>query len=231
MTDLHWLREWTELVSSADTVAEFGRKLVHSQLTAPTAVGAHVYGLDARGQMELMGGYGLNPFEKDSQISAWDEHLLAKSLRDKALGVEERDIDGRQVFAYAIAIMKGDEPLGVALFTQTEAAERTYSDDMNASMSQVLGMWLQSLGLTNGFSSGNGPSTQANPEALTERQLKILELIAAGKTNAEIASELILSESSIRQETVKIYRSLGVGSRSEAARRALHLGILRSAVI
>jgi DNA-binding NarL/FixJ family response regulator len=42
---------------------------------------------------------------------------------------------------------------------------------------------------------------------------------------------MILSESSIRQETVKIYRALGVGSRAEASKRAVHLGILRAPAV
>jgi DNA-binding NarL/FixJ family response regulator len=50
--------------------------------------------------------------------------------------------------------------------------------------------------------------------------------MAEGKTNAQIAQELILSESTIRQETVKIYRALGVHARSEAGKRAKHLGII-----
>ena len=37
-----------------------------------------------------------------------------------------------------------------------------------------------------------------------------MEFMAQGLTNAQIAQELMLSESSIRQETVKIYRALGV---------------------
>ena len=54
----------------------------------------------------------------------------------------------------------------------------------------------------------------------------LAKLMAEGKTNAQIAQELILSESTIRQETVKIYRALGVSARSEASKRAKHLGII-----
>jgi ATP/maltotriose-dependent transcriptional regulator MalT len=42
----------------------------------------------------------------------------------------------------------------------------------------------------------------------------------------EIAKELLLSESTIRQETVRIYRILGVGNRQDAVKRAQALGIL-----
>ena len=61
---------------------------------------------------------------------------------------------------------------------------------------------------------------------LTERQLQILIGIAAGKTNMAIAKELILSESAIKQETVKIFRSLGVENRRQAAQKAIAMGLV-----
>ena len=53
------------------------------------------------------------------------------------------------------------------------------------------------------------------PEELSERESRILELIREGKTNPEIANEMGYSESLIRQETVSIYRKLGVSGRKE----------------
>ena len=44
--------------------------------------------------------------------------------------------------------------------------------------------------------------------------------MARGETNAQIARQLILSESSIKQESVRIFRSLGVGSRQQAVAKA-----------
>ena len=65
---------------------------------------------------------------------------------------------------------------------------------------------------------------------LTDRQLDILKLMAEGKTNGSIARELAFSESTVRQETMAIYRSLGVAGREEAARVAQELGVLENEV-
>ena len=77
-------------------------------------------------------------------------------------------------------------------------------------------------------SAGFGPLEQvkrsATNEPLSERQMKILIGIGLGKTNLQIANELILSESSIKQETVKIFRSLGVANRQQAAIKARAMG-------
>jgi DNA-binding NarL/FixJ family response regulator len=85
--------------------------------------------------------------------------------------------------------------------------------------------YLESLDLGNTMASGSGP-VPASPEDLSARQLTILGHIQDGLVNLEIAKELMLSESTIRQETVRIYRALGVGNRQEAVKRAQVLGIL-----
>lgn len=50
---------------------------------------------------------------------------------------------------------------------------------------------------------------------LSSREERVLTLIREGKTNAQIAFELGYSESLIRQETVSIYRKLGVNGRKD----------------
>jgi DNA-binding CsgD family transcriptional regulator len=62
----------------------------------------------------------------------------------------------------------------------------------------------------------------------SERQQRILERIQDGKTNKSIARELGFSESTIRQETLRLYRSLGVNSRTDAVIAAQAKGLLTS---
>lgn len=54
--------------------------------------------------------------------------------------------------------------------------------------------------------------------ALRPRQQEILELVAEGMSNAEIARRLYLSESTIKQHLRAAYRVLGVSNRTEAAK-------------
>lgn len=54
--------------------------------------------------------------------------------------------------------------------------------------------------------------------ALTARQREILELVAQGLTNAEIARRLFLTEGTVKQHLRAAYKVLGVGSRMQAAR-------------
>ncbi len=63
-------------------------------------------------------------------------------------------------------------------------------------------------------------------EPLTERELEVLQLMALGKTNQEIARQLIVSPGTVKAHTASIYRKLDVANRTEAAARARQLGIL-----
>jgi len=63
-------------------------------------------------------------------------------------------------------------------------------------------------------------------EALSEREIEVLQLIAQGKTNKEIARQLILAPGTIKAHAASIYRKLDVSNRTEAVSRARQLGIL-----
>ena len=64
---------------------------------------------------------------------------------------------------------------------------------------------------------------------LTRRELEILRLVAVGKTNREIARELVLSPRTVEMHVRHVLAKLGCRSRTEATTRAFKLGLLESA--
>lgn len=58
-------------------------------------------------------------------------------------------------------------------------------------------------------------------EALTAREREVLELLASGLTNREIAERLAISEHTVKFHVSTIYGKLGAGTRTEAVRRGL----------
>lgn len=62
-------------------------------------------------------------------------------------------------------------------------------------------------------------------EPLTNRELDVLRLIAAGDSNQEIANKLVISVSAVKKHTSNIFGKLGVNSRTQAAARARHLNL------
>jgi LuxR family maltose regulon positive regulatory protein len=65
-------------------------------------------------------------------------------------------------------------------------------------------------------------------EPLSERELEVLQLIAEGLTNPEIASRLFLALNTVKAHTRNIYGKLGVHNRTQAVVRARALGVLPS---
>jgi DNA-binding NarL/FixJ family response regulator len=61
---------------------------------------------------------------------------------------------------------------------------------------------------------------------LSARQRQILALLAAGRTNKEIARELVVSENTIKTHLSNLYAKLGVGRRTEALAEAKRQGLL-----
>ncbi|MCB9150755.1 MAG: AAA family ATPase [Caldilineaceae bacterium] len=67
---------------------------------------------------------------------------------------------------------------------------------------------------------------QPLPEPLSPREIEVLQLIAAGRKNREIADALIVSLNTVRYHTKNLYGKLGVNKRTQAVAKAQALGLL-----
>jgi ATP/maltotriose-dependent transcriptional regulator MalT len=64
------------------------------------------------------------------------------------------------------------------------------------------------------------------PEPLSERELEVLTLVAAGKTNQEIAGDLFVAKSTVKTHIKNIYGKLDTRNRAQAVARARELGLI-----
>jgi LuxR family maltose regulon positive regulatory protein len=71
-------------------------------------------------------------------------------------------------------------------------------------------------------------SAEALPERLTPREQEVLALVAAGLTNSEIATQLVISVETVRKHVGNLCAKLGVSNRTKAVARARELDLLGS---
>lgn len=71
----------------------------------------------------------------------------------------------------------------------------------------------------------NPPQKPLTPDPLTARELEILRLVAQGKSNKEIAQNLVIAEETVHSHVSNILNKLHLASRTQAALYALKEGI------
>jgi DNA-binding NarL/FixJ family response regulator len=71
-----------------------------------------------------------------------------------------------------------------------------------------------------------GQVRQPAAEALSQRELEVLELIAQGSTNREAARQLFISEATVKTHLLHVYAKLGVNDRAAAVATAFSRGYL-----
>jgi DNA-binding NarL/FixJ family response regulator len=64
------------------------------------------------------------------------------------------------------------------------------------------------------------------PDGLTDREVEVLRHVSAGQTNADIASELVLSVRTVERHMGNIYGKIGARGRADATAYTLTRGLV-----
>jgi DNA-binding NarL/FixJ family response regulator len=101
-----------------------------------------------------------------------------------------------------------------------------HPDDLASAVRQAFGhsvYFAPAAGLINGAPDGGKAAAQAE---LTKREREILQLVAEGHSNAQLARMLWVTEQTVKFHLSNVYRKLGVANRTEAARWAQVHGLV-----
>jgi LuxR family maltose regulon positive regulatory protein len=132
-----------------------------------------------------------------------------------------------------VRVFADEGPPMSALLRRSVAAQRT-------GPTAIAGVPLGYLGrLMRGFEPEAGPGGSVGRrrgvgipglvETLSQRELEVLRLLAAGKANRDIADELYVTLDTVKKHVFHIFQKLGAANRTEATARARDLGLLDDA--
>lgn len=209
---------------TSKSLEELCQQLVHRHhATGFRSVSFHI--IDFNSDLVKQGSYGDIPSEFESQISVWATTPYCQAIREKLATSGRLESDGKSWNYTVIPLVQNHAPIGASFFlSEPDSNEITIDEDVAEVISRVGAFYLKNMARLTSNPKSNHPPP--NPEELTGRQVQILGLMADGLTNAEIASIVLLSESTVRQETIKIYRCFGVAGRKEAVIEARKLKIV-----
>ncbi|MBI3168856.1 MAG: response regulator transcription factor [Chloroflexi bacterium] len=105
------------------------------------------------------------------------------------------------------------------------------ADELAAGIAAVAeGLWVGAPGLVEGLmrlpKSGEGLGEESLPEPLTAREKEVLQQMAEGLANKQIALALGISEHTVKFHLSALYAKLGAASRTEAVKRGIELGLI-----
>jgi LuxR family maltose regulon positive regulatory protein len=149
--------------------------------------------------------------------------LRAKEEKSRALDVMGRALALAEPEGYIRIFVEEGPPMAELLSEVLEAQQRRRLDSSRRVPAQYLRKLLAAL--EKDATSTARPATEL-PEVLSERELEVLALIAAGKSNRRIASELFVSVGTVKTHLNNLYRKLDAHSRTQAVNRARELKLL-----
>jgi LuxR family maltose regulon positive regulatory protein len=171
----------------------------------------------------------LEAYYRQVEAKGWaDETLKAMVLQAVALHLKAENALATHLLGQALALA---EPGGfIRLFVDegTPMAQLLSEAASQGVMTAYIGKLLSAFDAEKRKSEGKPALPTAQPliEPLSQRELKILQLIAQGLSNREIGERLFLALSTVKGYNQKIFEKLQVQSRTEAIARAHELGLL-----
>lgn len=225
--DLKRVERILDYTLGSKDASELCRRFVHGTYHWGEIQGAYLFNLDSRSNLVEVAGYGMPFIEGLTEFSIWEDNVAGKAVREKQM--VQISEPGRKLCALPL-ILDGI-PNGCLLLVMTPESDVTKDGiEIGAFLSKLGGYFIKLQLSSNASSADSMPLVSGMPEGspldMTTRQVQILGMMAEGLTNAEIALRILLSESTVRQETIRIYRSLGVNSRTEATAKGRLLGII-----
>jgi NarL family two-component system response regulator LiaR len=144
------------------------------------------------------------------------QEYLVEAIKAGAAGYVLKEATKGQLLSTLRGVLDGETPLNEELAMQV-LRKFVEQPPLNEGYADVLP---SSSGRPSGGRAGLSPL-----EVLSSRELDVLRLIARGRTNRQIAYDLLVSVSTVKKHVHQIITKLGVSDRTQAAISAIHLDL------
>jgi two-component system response regulator DegU len=135
-----------------------------------------------------------------------DDNQLFLVLKAQAVAYLNKELTGQQLIEIIRRVAKGEHPINEALTNRPKVAEHVLQQFQELS---------------------SRSEAEAFISPLTPREIEILEYIAQGFLNKQIAAELGISEQTIKNHVTSILRKLNANARTEAVVVAIKQGLIK----
>jgi two-component system response regulator DegU len=135
-----------------------------------------------------------------------DDNQLFSALKAQAVAYLSKEVTGIQLADNVRRVARGEHPINEALITRPKLAEHVLQQFQELS---------------------SRSEAEAYISPLTPREIEILEYIAQGYLNKQIAAELGISEQTIKNHVTSILRKLNANARTEAVVVAIRQGLIK----
>jgi hypothetical protein len=204
---------------------------------------AFICQLNENNLIESLGVYGIGKGLEDKypNLYSFNEHLpVPVAMRNRKIvwindlpewpdeypGLKGKPaVNGSKTFICFPIEKSGTPVAAIGIFCSTDIRPSSEIETFLKTIGHVLSLHLYkdsnlsekqiAKGLKSNFTNSNPGSPDAD---LSERQQLILKMISEGRTNSTIGDLLGYSESTVRQETIKIFAKLGCNGREEASK-------------
>ena len=134
-----------------------------------------------------------------------DDNQLFLALKAQAVAYLSKEVTGSQLSEIIRRVAKGEHPINESLTSRPKVAEHVLQQFQELS---------------------SRSESEAFISPLTPREIEILQYIAQGYLNKQIAAELGISEQTIKNHVTSILRKLNANARTEAVVVAIKQGLI-----
>lgn len=138
-----------------------------------------------------------------------DDERLFEAVRAGASGFLTKDIEAQELIASLERVVRGEQIINVAVLSRPELAWRVLAEFRQLTGDEGPG--------------GNGLPESKRPP-LSVREIEVLDCVAQGLSNKEIADELFITEQTVKNHMTSVLRKLNVNDRVQAVLCAVKNG-------